>query len=94
MTTNITGNCVENVCNISYLSEIEIAIESFRIGAFDYVIKNETQFKRIHYSLFNIFNLIKAEKDSNVYKNIVIAMVVSFVLLLGGVAALYYLPLL
>ena len=22
MTTNITGNCVENVCNISYLSEI------------------------------------------------------------------------
>lgn len=73
---------------------VEIAIESFRIGAFDYVIKNETQFKRIHYSLFNIFNLIKAEKDSNVYKNIVIAMIVSFVLLLGGVAALYYLPLL
>ena len=71
---------------------IEIAIESFRIGAFDYVVKNETQFKRIHYSLFNIFNLLKAEKESNSYRNIVIAMVLCFTLLIGGVAALKFSP--
>jgi len=71
---------------------IEIAIESFRIGAFDFVVKNDTQFKRIHYSLFNIFNLIKAENDSIAYRNIVIAMVLCFALVLGGVAALKFSP--
>lgn len=73
---------------------VQIAIDSFRIGAFDYVIKNETQFKRIHYSLFNIFNLLKAENDSSSYRNIVIIMIVCFTLILGGVAALYFTPLL
>jgi len=70
----------------------EIAIESFRIGAFDYVVKNETQFKRIHYSLFNIFNLIKAENESIAYRNIVIVVVLCFALVLGGVAALKFSP--
>lgn len=70
----------------------EIAIESFRIGAFDYVVKNESQFKRIHYSLFNLFNLIKAENESGVYRNIVIAIGILLALVLGGVAALYFTP--
>lgn len=66
----------------------DIAIESFKIGAFDYVVKTETQFKKIHLSLLNLFNLIKVENESKIYRNIIIAIVLAVSLLLGGVAAI------
>lgn len=77
---------------LTSVDNVEIAIQSFRIGAFDYVVKGATQFERIHYSLFNIFNLVRAESDSNVYKNLVIAMVFCFALVIGGAAAIHFSP--
>lgn len=70
------------------------AVEAFRIGAFDYVVKNENQFKRIHYSLFNIFNLLKAENESVIYRNILFGIILSLAVVLGGFAALKLAPML
>ena len=50
---------------------IDIALKSFKHGASDYVIKTETQFMQINYSLSNFFNIIKAKSDARKYKYII-----------------------
>ncbi len=72
----------------------DIAIQSFRNGAFDYVVKNEAQFKKIHISLFNVFNVVRLENETSTYKNIVIGIVLSLAVLLGGMAAIRFVPML
>jgi len=70
----------------------DIAIQSFRNGAFDYVVKNDAQFKKMHISLFNVFNLVRLENETSTYKNIVIGVVLSLAVVLGGMAALEFVP--
>jgi len=47
---------------------IDIAIKSFKHGASDYVVKTETKFKKINFSLLNYFKIIEAMRDSIKYK--------------------------
>jgi len=47
---------------------IDIAIKSFHHGASDYVVKTETQFMKINYSLNNFFKIMEAKSDSIKYK--------------------------
>lgn len=47
---------------------IEIAIKSFHYGASDYVVKTETQFKKINFSLLNFFRVIEAKSELLKYK--------------------------
>jgi len=47
---------------------IDIAIKSFQHGASDYVVKTETQFMKINYSLHNFFKIKEAMSDSIKYK--------------------------
>jgi DNA-binding NtrC family response regulator len=70
----------------------DIAVQSFRNGAFDYVVKNDAQFKKIHISLFNVFNLVRLENETETYKKIVIGIVLSLAIVLGGMAALKFFP--
>ncbi|MBK6834323.1 MAG: response regulator [Bacteroidetes bacterium] len=44
--------------------DINIALKSFHHGASDYVVKTETKFNKIHYSLANIFNLMDAKREA------------------------------
>ncbi|HBX49609.1 MAG: hypothetical protein A2275_09795 [Bacteroidetes bacterium RIFOXYA12_FULL_35_11] len=46
---------------------IDIAIKSFQHGASDYIVKTDTQFKKIIFSLSNCFKIIKAKNDSIKY---------------------------
>ena len=60
-----------NVVILTSDDNIDIAIKSFKHGACDYVIKSETQFMQINYSLLNIFKIIKEKSEIVKYKYIV-----------------------
>ncbi len=59
---------------------IGIAEKSFKYGAFDYVVKTETQFKRINSSLVNVFNMMEAKYEARMYKRLFITLILLTVL--------------
>jgi DNA-binding NtrC family response regulator len=64
---------------------IEIAIKSFRHMASDYIVKSETIFRKINYSLLHIFKMMEAKSDARRYKNMVIGIVLCVALVIIGV---------
>jgi DNA-binding NtrC family response regulator len=67
---------------------IEIALKSFHHGAVDYVVKTETQFRKINYSLLNIFKLAEAKNYERRYKQLLVAVYLCAALLAGAVIAM------
>lgn len=70
-----------NVIMLTSDDHLEIAVQSFQHGAADYVVKTETQFKKINYSLSNIFKMIKAKNEAKKYKMITIGVAIYFVIM-------------
>jgi len=68
---------------------IDIALKSFHLGASDYVVKTSTQFKKINYSLQNIFKIMEAKSEATIYKYIVIGF---FMLVAVGIIAIIMNP--
>ncbi|OFX34487.1 MAG: hypothetical protein A2X08_10280 [Bacteroidetes bacterium GWA2_32_17] len=64
---------------------IDIALKSFKHGALDYIVKTETKFRKINYSLFNFFKIMEARRETKIYKFIVIAICL-FVAIVVGIA--------
>lgn len=56
-------NSETNVILLTSDDTLDIAIKSFKHGASDYIVKTETQFTKINYSLSNLFKMIKAKSD-------------------------------
>ncbi len=77
-----------NVIMLTSEDHIDIALKSFQHGAFDYVVKTETKFRKINYSLLNIFKMMSAQKASNRYKNLLVATFLCIGLLIGGAIAI------
>lgn len=61
---------------------IDIAEKSFEAGAFDYIVKTETQFKRINSSLINVFNMMEAKQEARTYKRLFITFIIIAILAL------------
>ena len=59
--------------------DINIALKSFHHGATDYVVKTETKFKKIHYSLINIFNIIEAKKEALRNRSLLVGLITALV---------------
>ena len=59
-----------NVIMLTSNDNLEVAIKSLKHGASDYVVKTETQFLKINYSLSNIFKIMKSKNEIKKYKNI------------------------
>jgi len=59
-----------NVIMLTRDDNIEIAIKSFKHGASDYIVKSDTQFRKVIYTLFNLFKLMEAKKNEKRYKYI------------------------
>lgn len=74
-----------NVIMLTSDDKIDIAIKSFKHGASDYVVKTETQFKKINYSLLNLLKFIKAKNDARMYKHAVRIAAYLFALIIGGI---------
>lgn len=59
-----------NVIMLTGEDDIEIASKSFKHGASDYVVKTETKFRKINYSLSNLFKIMEAKEEAKKYKRI------------------------
>lgn len=66
---------------------LDIAVKSFKHGAFDYIVKTETKFRRINSSLFNLFKMIDAGREASKYKRLATGLFVCIALFIGGVIA-------
>ena len=67
---------------------IDIALKSFHHGASDYVVKTDTKFSKINYSLFNLFKIIETTDEAETYKYLSIALSLCIGLLIGGIIAI------
>ncbi len=65
--------------------DINIALKAFHHGASDYVVKTETKFGKINYSLSSIFKIIEAKAEAKKNKNQVITLIVALVIIVGFV---------
>lgn len=74
-----------NVIILTSDDHIDIAVKSLKHGASDYVVKSETKFKKINYSLLNIFKMIDAKRETKKYRNIAIGFFMCFALMVIGV---------
>lgn len=78
-----------NVIMITADDSCEIALKSFKHGAYDYVSKTESKFKKINSTLFNIFKMMEAKSDAKKYKNLAIGLGLCIALLVGGIVAIH-----
>jgi DNA-binding NtrC family response regulator len=60
-----------NVVMLSGQDKLEVAVDSMRYGAYDYVVKGETAFSRME-NIFNNINELRGLKDANKsYKRVI-----------------------
>lgn len=85
------SNPETSVIMLTSEDDIDIALKSFHHGASDYVVKSETKFKKINYSLLNIFNTISAKSEAKKYRAMAIILSLSITLLIGGIVTIQYL---
>lgn len=71
------------VIMLSGQDKIEVAIDSMKHGAYDYVIKGETAFSRIENILNNIIELHSIKASNNTYKKITTLLGVAIGLVLA-----------
>ncbi|MGE0638229.1 MAG: response regulator [Bacteroidia bacterium] len=70
-----------NVIMLSSEDSIPLAVKLLEHGAFDYIIKTETKFKKINYSLVNMFKTIDAKTYKLKYQQSMVGFIVCFVIL-------------
>lgn len=75
-----------HVIMLSADDHIDIALKSFHQGASYYVVKTETQFKKINYSLQNIFKIMEAKSEAKMYRYVALAF--SIIIVAGIVAVI------
>lgn len=74
-----------NVIMLTSDDHIDIAIKSFKYGASDYVVKTETKFKKINYSILNMVKVIEAKREAKRHRNMAIGFFFCFALMVVGV---------
>lgn len=80
-------NAETNVIMLTSDDHIDIALESFKHGASDYIVKTETQFKKINYSLLNLFKLMEEKSYAKNYKWLIVALFLGIGVLITGIVA-------
>jgi len=69
--------------------KIEVAVNTIKYGAFDYIVKNESAFHRSENVIFNIIKRLKLQGQASLYKRLTIIFGVAFVIVLAIVIILY-----
>jgi two-component system, OmpR family, response regulator len=78
-----------NVIMLTSQDNIEIALKSFKHGAFDYVVKNETKFSKINNSLLNAFKVMDAKIEAILFKRLTVGFGSCIAILIIGVIVLH-----
>lgn len=76
-----------NVIMLTGDDNIDVALKSFHHGAVDYVVKTETKFKKINYSLINLFKMAEAKAYERRYKRLRVGVYICLALLAGAIVA-------
>jgi len=69
--------------------KIEIAVNTMKHGAFDYIIKNESSFHRSENVILNIIRKLKLESSVRLYKRLFIGFAIAFLSMLIAVGTLW-----
>ena len=67
---------------------IEVAVNSMKYGAFDYIVKSESAFHRSENAIFNIIKYSKLKHDATFYKKLFFSFLIVFSVVLVIVAIL------
>jgi hypothetical protein len=72
---------------------MEIAVDTIKHGAYDYIVKSNNVFIRAKLSIINAANAIKVSTELKGFKSVVRTVVVLVLLIVTGCALLqYYFP--
>ena len=61
------------VVMLSGQDKIEVAVDTMKFGAFDYIVKGESAFYRAEKAVFNLYKLAKLKRDAGFYITLTMA---------------------
>jgi Response regulator containing CheY-like receiver, AAA-type ATPase, and DNA-binding domains len=70
------------VIMLSSQDKIEVAVDTMKYGAFDYIVKGESAFYRAEKALYNIYRLHKLKKNTALYKTLSITFGIAFLVMI------------
>jgi len=77
------------VVMISGQDKIDVAVNTMKYGAFDYVVKSESAFHRAEHLIFNIIRRFKLQKEAKLYKTLTYFLAVGIIIMLIITIVLY-----
>lgn len=77
------------VVMVSSQDKIEVAVNSMKYGAFDYVVKSESAFHRAENLIFNIIRRFKSEGEARLYKKLTMYLTIAFAVMIVVAVMLY-----
>jgi two-component system OmpR family response regulator len=77
------------VIMLSGQEKIEVAVNTMKYGAFDYVVKNESSFFRSENAIVNLLRRFNLTKETKMYKRLAIGFAIAFVVLIVIIAVLF-----
>jgi two-component system, OmpR family, response regulator len=77
------------VVMVSGQDKIEVAVNTMKYGAFDYIVKGESAFYRAENTIFNIIRRLKLQGQASLYKKLTYFFAVAFLVMIVVVFFLY-----
>ena len=77
------------VVMISGQDRIDIAVNTMKYGAFDYIVKSESAFHRAENVIFNIIKRLKLQGEASLYKKLTITFAIALLIMIILVIVLY-----
>ena len=74
---------------ISGQDRIDVAVNTMKYGAFDYIVKSESAFHRSENVIFNIIKRLKLQGEASLYKKLTITFGVALLIMIVLVILLY-----
>lgn len=68
---------------------IEVAVNTMKYGAFDYIVKSESAFHRSENVIFNIIKRMKLQGEAKLYKRLTLFFAIAFFIAIVVVVLLY-----
>src|ERR1043165_3343952 len=68
---------------------IEVAVNTMKYGAFDYIVKSESAFHRSENVIFNIIKRMKLQGEARLYKKLTLFFAIAFFIAIVVVVILY-----
>jgi two-component system, OmpR family, response regulator len=77
------------VVMVSGQDRIDVAVNTMKYGAFDYIVKSESTFHRSENAIFNIIKRLKLQGEAKLYKRLTLTFGIALVVMIVAVIVLY-----